>query len=84
MSEYLVEQGRLARAWREGRGLSRARLGLLIGYSASEIECMENGRRSNTGAPVKEADFLTYKLACAAVAANVGFDWGPITLTIGP
>ena len=44
---------------------------------------MENGRRSNTGAPVKEADFLTYKLACAAVAANVGFDWGPITLTIG-
>ena len=70
MSKALIEQGALAKAWRERRGLSRPALGALIGYSPSEIECMERGFRRNSGAPIAARDFQTYKLACAAVAAR--------------
>ena len=82
MPNTLVEQGQLAKKWREARGLSRPALGSLIGYSPSEIECMERGKRRNNGNPIAARDFQTFKLACAAVAANVEFDWGPITIRL--
>ena len=82
MSEYLAIQGRKARAWREALGLSRPALGKLIGYSPSEIECMERGQRRNTGRSIQLEDFQTFKLACAAVAAKIEFDWGEITIRL--
>ena len=82
MPNAIARQGKLAKAWREARGLSRPALGALIGYSPSAIESMELGFRRNTGAPVSPRDFQTFKLACAAVAANVEFDWGEVTIRL--
>jgi transcriptional regulator with XRE-family HTH domain len=82
MSDLLGDQARRAKEWRESHGWNRAELGDLIGYSASAIANFEAGRQRNTGKRINLQNFLRYKMACAAVAAKVTFDWGPVTIRL--
>ncbi len=64
-----------ARNWRENAGLTRAALAKLTGYSYSAIQDIERGTHPN-GNPVPHTAMQRYRLACAAISANlVRFDW---------
>ncbi|MBB4066770.1 helix-turn-helix domain-containing protein [Gellertiella hungarica] len=77
-----------ARYWREEvLELTRDQLAALTGFSASSIKDFEN--------PSKDIDPMArkrYRLACAAVAMGIQFDWlttslkiqQPVQITIGP
>jgi len=71
-----------AKAWRESRGLTRAALGAMIGYSESAIVNFEAGRHRQTGQPINPMQMLRYKMACAAVASGLTFDWGEVTIRL--
>ena len=71
-----------ARAWREAQGLSRPQLAKLTGYHLDSIRRFELGVYPR-GGPISRNAMLTYKLACAAVAAGVSFDWGPVVIKLG-
>jgi hypothetical protein len=43
---------------------------------------MELGHHQGTKKPVQARDMLAYKMACAAVAAGLNFDWQGVTLTL--
>jgi hypothetical protein len=62
--------------------MSRATLATLTGYHPDSIRSFERGFYP-TGSPVPRLSMLTYKLACAAVAAGVSFDWGPVVIKLG-
>lgn len=77
----LRAEGEKARAWRERQDLSRPALGDMVGYSPSAVLYFERGFGRN-GKPVSPRSFLTYKLACAAVASQLAFDWGDVTIRL--
>lgn len=81
MNPTLKAEGIKARAWRERRGLSRPALGDLIGYSPSQIEYFERGY-NRYKKPVEPREFLTFKLACAALASQLSFDWGDVSVRL--
>ena len=71
-----------ARAWREKRELTRARLAELTGYKVTAIYWFERGKTFNNGPtlkPIKPHVWLRYKRACAAVDAEIKgarrFNW---------
>jgi transcriptional regulator with XRE-family HTH domain len=72
-------EGPRAKAWRKGAGLSRSRLSELTGYGQSTIAAIERGQWAR-GTMVDDATMQAYRLACAAVALGVRFDWGEIEL----
>lgn len=55
--------------------MSRAELAEAIGFSASSITDIETGHNRATKAPIDPAVIKRYRLACAAVALGVDFDW---------
>lgn len=62
-----------ALAWRRSKGLTRADLAQLTGYSPSVIADMEAGARRGKApqhAAIDEAAWLRYALACAAIEAG--------------
>ena len=71
-----------ARAWREGFGMSRDKLAEATGYSSSAIQNFEIGYNRSTKALINRKDMLAYKLACAAVASGLTFDWGKVTIDL--
>jgi transcriptional regulator with XRE-family HTH domain len=71
-----------AKAWRLSHGLTQKELGRMIGYSASGIHNLEAGRHRYTGVPTKPKDMLRYKMACAAVASGLTFDWDRVTIRL--
>jgi transcriptional regulator with XRE-family HTH domain len=75
MSVYQANPHVLAEAWRLSLGLSRDALSRLTGYSAAHIRNMERGTNASTGAPIPPRSFNRYRMACAAVHANLDFDW---------
>ena len=77
MTEY-----QRARAWREGLGLSRYALSDITGYSESAIQYFEAGKNLSSGKAINTRDMLAYRLACAAVAARIKFDWGPVSIEL--
>lgn len=72
-------EGARAKAWRRAHGLSRRRLAELTGYGESTINAIEAGAWSG-GRPIDPATMQTYRLACAAVALGVAFDWRDVAL----
>jgi transcriptional regulator with XRE-family HTH domain len=70
-----LPQHEIARQWRERTGWSRAELAQRIGYSVSSISDYESGRSRSSGNEIGDNEWLRYRLACAAVAAHVQFDW---------
>jgi len=69
--------------WRENiMHMSRSKLSELTGFSQSSIADIEAGVNRSTKAPIDEAVMQRYRLACAAVALNVQFDW--LSLSIIP
>lgn len=72
-------EGERAKAWREGVGLSRRRLAELTGYGQSTIAAIERGQWAR-GTDIDETTMQAYRLACAAVALGVRFEWGEIEL----
>jgi DNA-binding XRE family transcriptional regulator len=70
-----------ARAWRMAARLSRRELAQLTGYSESAIAAFEAGAWPGNK-PIDPKAMHTYRLACAAVALGVSFDWGPATLDV--
>ena len=65
-------RGGRARAWREGKGLSRRALSVLLGYSARSIEDFERGFRVETpvnGAAISEMAWKRYRLLCTGLDA---------------
>lgn len=81
MKTAIQKEGEKARRWRERRGLSRPALGDLVGYSPEAIQAFESGAFSN-GRAVSPTSMQTFKLACAAVASNLSFDWEDVTIRI--
>lgn len=77
-----MTEGERARAWREGFGLSRPKLAAMTGYSVSAIRNFEAGANRGNGAPIPPKSMLAYKLACAAVASGLTFDWGPVSINL--
>jgi transcriptional regulator with XRE-family HTH domain len=65
-----------ARQWREAKGLSRAALSERVGYSVSAIQNYELGEVRENGSPIGDREWLRYKLACAAIDAEIEFNWG--------
>ncbi len=64
-----------ARYWREHIvGLTRAQLSDLTGFSADSIAYFEAGERRD-GRPIEPATMKRYRRACAAVSANIRFNW---------
>jgi len=55
--------------------LSRKDLAELVGVSESRIMDIEAGKTRGTGAPIDAATMQRYRMACAAVALGVEFDW---------
>lgn len=72
-------EGARARAWREACGLSRRELAARTGYGESTIEQIERGY-FKPGKPVEESTMRTYRLACAAVALGLTFDWRTVRM----
>jgi len=69
--------------WRENiMHMSRSKLSELTGFSQSSIADIEAGVNRSTKAPIDEAVMQRYRLACAAVALNVQFDW--LSLSVIP
>ena len=65
-----------ARYWRENIvNLSRRELAERIGISASRITDYERGHDRGSGAPIDQGARTRYRLACAAVALGIEFDW---------
>lgn len=68
-----------AREWRRKRGLSVAELADLTGYSAVSIYHFERGTGTRKGHSIREWAWQRYKLACAAVDAQLRlgrkFEW---------
>lgn len=67
-----------ALAWRKAKGLTRAALAEMSGFSASQIQDYEEGaRRGKTGAAAEigEGAWKRYRLACAALQANLKDPW---------
>ena len=65
-----------ARYWRENIvNLSRRELAERIGISASRITDYERGHDRGSGVPIDQGTMTRYRLACAAVALGVEFDW---------
>ncbi|ACL61007.1 helix-turn-helix domain-containing protein [Methylobacterium nodulans] len=77
--EPYTTEGERARAWREACGFSRRELAAQTGYAESSIAAIERGQWK-PGQPVDEATMQTYRLACAAVALGVTFDWLTVRL----
>lgn len=77
--ETIPHEGERAKAWREGMGLSRKRLAELTGYGQSTINAIERGKWAR-GTEVDANTMQAYRLACAAVALGVQFEWGAIEL----
>ncbi|MEM1040882.1 MAG: helix-turn-helix transcriptional regulator [Pseudomonadota bacterium] len=69
-----------ARQWRENMGLSRDRLSELVGFSASRISEIEAGISRTDGRPVSDGVMQRYRMACAAVALGIEFDWDTATV----
>jgi hypothetical protein len=68
--------------WRESvMELSRPALAEKIGRSVAYIEDMERGAQRITGAPI--TDYTAYRMACAAVAAGLEFDWQTCRVRVG-
>lgn len=73
----MQNDGAAARAWREGKGWSRAELSARLSLSPSVIQNMEAGHDLRTGKPVDPAAFARYRLACAALEHGLsGWNWG--------
>jgi transcriptional regulator with XRE-family HTH domain len=70
-----VAQHRAARKWREARGLTREQLAALVGFSASMIQNYEVGKVRDSGKRLGEKEWLRYRNACAAVDAELDFNW---------
>lgn len=69
--------------WRENiMHMSRPKLAELTGFSASSIADIETGMNRSTKAPIDPAVMQRYRLACAAVALGVQFDW--LSLSVIP
>lgn len=69
--------------WRKNVArLSRPELAQLTGFSVSRIADIEAGVTRSTGAPIDQGAMNRYRMACAAVALGVEFDW--LTLSLIP
>lgn len=65
-----------ARWWRENVvQMSRNELGAIVGVSASRILDIEAGSTRGSGAMIDRDTMTRYRMACAAVALGVEFDW---------
>ncbi|WP_342111800.1 helix-turn-helix transcriptional regulator [Methylobacterium sp. SI9] len=83
MAEDVKAEGAAARDWRISMGLSRPKLAELTGYSERTIAAYEAGR-FDADKLVTPRALHTYRLACAAVALGVEFDWRSASLRLGP
>lgn len=61
--------------WRLQMGLSRAELAEKTGFSASSIQDFEAGVNRTSGQAITASAWRRYRMACAAVAAEIAFDW---------
>lgn len=79
MNMTAIAEGARARIWRESFGMSRLELSELVGWSPSAIATFERGFYTKDGVrrPVQHYDMLSYRLACAAIAYRLEFDWQP-------
>jgi DNA-binding transcriptional regulator YiaG len=76
--QIAFSEGERAKAWRQKLGLSRFALANALGFSPSQIQDYEEGaRRGKKGAAavISEAAWKRYRLACAALAANLPEAW---------
>lgn len=72
-----------SRWWRECVvQLTRKELADLVGVSESRIADIEAGKTRGTNAPIDAQTLQRYRLACAAVALGIEFDW--LTCTMRP
>lgn len=76
-------EGAAAREWRLSAGLSRRELAEITGYSERTIGAYEAGQ-FDADKPVTLRALKSYRLACAAVALGVEFDWKSATMRLGP
>jgi ribosome-binding protein aMBF1 (putative translation factor) len=76
--ETALQDGQAALRWRKANGWSRANLALKTGFSASQIQDYEQGsRRGKQGskAEISADAWRRYRLACAAVQADLPMPW---------
>jgi transcriptional regulator with XRE-family HTH domain len=64
-----------ARLWRIAMGFSRRELAQLTGFSESLIADIEVGHYRENEHPISDRAMRRYRLACAAITADVHFDW---------
>lgn len=71
-----------AHRWRNATKLSRRELAERTGYSESSIAAFERGNWE-PGKPIDAKAMQTYRLACAAVALGIKFDWAEASVEVG-
>ena len=79
MADDQQHEGARAKAWRRAQRMSRRELAERTGYGLSTVNAIERGAWAS-GKAVDESTMRTYRLACAAVALGVAFDWQTLEL----
>lgn len=73
-AQSILPQCERARSWRTALGLSRTELAERVGFSVSQIQDYEEGKRrgkTGTAAIISPAAWQRYTLACSAMAAKL-------------